>query len=66
VHESFFGFLNSPEHEMVHKYTIKKANSGFQVGLISYGAALQFIYVKDKRQILTNVLLGFDTLKGFN
>jgi hypothetical protein len=61
IYEKVFGFLN--ENEKVMKYNLRNAN-GFEFEVISYGATLKAIYVKDKNNLLTNVLLGFNTLQG--
>jgi hypothetical protein len=61
IDEHVFGTIN--EAEIVKKYTLRNANH-FELDLISYGATIKSIYVKDKNRYLTNVALGFNTLEG--
>ena len=62
VVESSFGKLQNGEE--VKKVTITNKND-FSVSVISFGAAIQSITVKDKNGQPTNVVLGFDTIEGF-
>ena len=48
----------------VKLYTLKNKND-FELSVISYGASIKSIKVKDKHQLLTNVCLGLDTIEGF-
>ena len=50
--------------EDVKLYTLKNKND-FELSVISYGASIKSIKVKDKNQLLTNVCLGLDTIEGF-
>ena len=58
-----FGTLDNGEE--VTKYQIKNGKD-FEFDVISYGATLKAIYIKDKNRLLTNVALGFSTLEGRN
>lgn len=61
VEESQFGRL--PDRQVVKKYTMTNKN-GFAVSLISYGATIQSVWVKDKNGQKINIALGFDTIEG--
>ncbi len=65
IEESLFGKLSS-EHELtkVKKFTLTNKND-FSLSVLSYGAAVQAICVKDKMGKMTNVVLGFEALEGF-
>ena len=64
--ESLFGKLTDKKAELKHvkKFTLTNKN-GFSVSLISYGAAIQSISLKDKSKKLTNVVLGFESLEEY-
>lgn len=61
IEEMKFGRLSDGQE--VKKYILRNKND-FEVSLISYGAAIQAIKVKDKNQKLINVVLGFETIEG--
>lgn len=48
----------------VNKYTITE-ETGIQVSLINYGAAVNSIMVPDRTGAIADVVLGFDTLQGY-
>jgi hypothetical protein len=48
----------------VKLYTLKNKND-FELSVISFGASVKSIKIKDKNQLLTNVCLGLDTIEGF-
>jgi aldose 1-epimerase len=56
---SFGKILN----DQVKLYKLKNKND-FQLSLISYGASIQSIKLKDKSNKLTSVCLGFETIEG--
>lgn len=58
--ESKFGRLDGQD---VKRYVLQRGDE-FEVSLISYGASIQSVRVKDKNNKLVNVALGFDTLEG--
>lgn len=58
--ESKFGRL---EGQDVKRYVLKRGDD-FEVALISYGASIQSIRVKDKNQKPVSVVLGHDNLEG--
>jgi len=66
IEESIFGKLTDESQELktVKKFVLTNTSSGFSVSLISYGATIQAIHVRDKSGKLTNVALGFDSLQG--
>ena len=55
-----FGKLNDKE---VFVYTIT-AKSGAKAEILTYGATLQSVFAPDKNGKLTDVLIGFDDIKG--
>lgn len=61
IEESVFGKL--ADKQVVKKYTMTNKN-GFSVSLISYGATIQSVFVKDKSGKLVNIALGFETIEG--
>lgn len=61
VSVSSFGRLKSGEE--VKKYTLVNANS-FEVSVISFGASIQSVVLKDKNGKPLNVALGFDSIEG--
>ena len=61
IKEKVFGLLDGSDPVM--KYMLINSN-GFEIDLLSYGATLKAIYLKDKNKMLTNLILGFDTLEG--
>ena len=65
IEESIFGKLTDPSQELktVKKFVLANTTSGFSVSLISYGATIQAINVKDKNGKMTNVALGFESLQ---
>jgi hypothetical protein len=67
IDESIFGKLTDERHELktVKKFTLTNKTSGFSVSLLSYGATLHAIHVKDKSGHVTNVALGFECLQGW-
>lgn len=52
------------ENKEVTAYTISN-ETGMQVTVINYGAAITQIITPDKEGIAGNVILGFDTLEGY-
>lgn len=61
VQSELFGCIGEKE---IRKYTMTNSN-GMKVSCISYGAKLTEIFVKDKQENLSNVLLGFDNLDSY-
>jgi aldose 1-epimerase len=61
IEEVEFGKLANGEQVKLFKLRNK---NDFQLNLISYGASIQSVLVKDKESKLINVALGFDTLEG--
>lgn len=61
VRESF-GFL--PDGTEIFKYKIENGNE-MQVHVLTLGATLQSLIVKDKNGTPRDVLLGFDTVEGY-
>lgn len=61
IEESLFGRLSNKQE--VKKYTLTNKN-GFSFSVISYGASIQSINVKDKDGKLRSVALGLNTLEG--
>lgn len=62
VEQTLFGQMPLTK-ENVQMYTLRNA-LGFQVNLISYGAAIQSVLVPDRDKQLVNVALGFDSFQG--
>lgn len=58
--ESKFGRVDGQD---VKRYVLKRGDE-FEVALISYGAAIQSVRIKDKNNEMTSVALGFDSLQG--
>ena len=48
----------------VYSYTLQNKN-GMRAALITYGGALQSLYVRDKFGKLRDVIVGFDDIEGF-
>jgi aldose 1-epimerase len=48
---------------VVKKYVLKNKN-GFEVVLLSFGATVQSINVKDRNGRSVNVVLGLNTIEG--
>lgn len=61
VERDVFGELNG---KTVYRYTITNNNEN-SVGIISLGATLQSIILKDKNGESRDILLGFDTVEGY-
>lgn len=61
IEEVEFGKLFNGEQ--VKLFKLRNQND-FQLNIISYGASIQSVLVKDKENKLINVALGFDTLEG--
>jgi aldose 1-epimerase len=61
IEESVFGKLS--EGQQVKRFLLKNKND-FSFSVISLGAAIQSINVKDRNNKLVNVVLGFETLEG--
>ncbi len=61
ITENTFGTIQ--DRDIVKKYSLKNANH-FELDLISFGASIKSIHIKDKNRYLTNVVLGFTTLEG--
>lgn len=64
VTKKHFGSIN--DLDTVYKYSVKNINTNFEFEVLSYGATLRAVYIKDKNRYLTNVVLGFNTLEGQN
>lgn len=62
VTKKHFGSIN--DSDLVYKYSIKNVNTNFEFEVLSYGATLRAVYIKDRNRYLTNVVLGFNTLEG--
>lgn len=58
--ESKFGRVDGQD---VKRYVLKRGDE-FEVALISYGATIQSVRIKDKNNEMTSVALGFDSLQG--
>ena len=61
VERTVFGELNG---QPVYRYTITNNNEN-SVGIITLGATLQSIVLKDKNGVSRDILLGFDTVEGY-
>ena len=61
IEESVFGQLS--DGQQVKRFLVKNKKD-FSFSVISFGAAIQSINVKDKNNKLVNVALGFETLEG--
>lgn len=62
IQEIPFGQLSGNE---VKLFKIKNKND-FELNVISYGASIQSILVKDKNNQQTNVVLGFETIEEYS
>jgi aldose 1-epimerase len=60
IEELPFGRIRDIE---VKLFKLKNKNE-FELNLISFGATIQSIKVKDKNNVLTDVSLGFDNIEG--
>ncbi|CAF0956262.1 unnamed protein product [Adineta ricciae] len=60
--ESVFGVTKNKNE--IKKYTLSTSD-GFEVSLISYGAAIQSIRQPDKDNQITEITLGYDTLQEY-
>ncbi len=60
IEELPFGRIRDIE---VTLFKLKNKNE-FELTLISFGATIQSIKVKDKNNVLTDVSLGFDNIEG--
>ena len=63
IEKSIFGYIPTTR-ETVYKYKLKNEMTEFEVNLISFGAAVQSLFVKDRADKQVNVALGFDRLEG--
>lgn len=61
ITKSEFGI--SSHNEKIFKYNLKNANN-FEIELISYGAILKSVFLKDKFKNNLNVVLNFDKIEG--
>ena len=50
--------------EIINLYSITNAN-GVKVNISNFGAAIQSVFVPDKNGIYADVVLGYDTLQGY-
>lgn len=57
-----FGTL--PDGRVVNRYTLSNGK-GMEVKVINYGGIIQSVYVPDKKGVLEDVTLGFDTLPPY-
>lgn len=57
-------FGKMPDGQVVHLYTLTNSK-GMQVGITNYGARIVSIIVPDRDGHMTDVVLGFDSLKGY-
>lgn len=62
VTKSIFG--ETSKGETVHSYLIENKN-GMKINCITFGAALQAAYIKDKNDNEIDVIVGFDDMDGF-
>lgn len=62
VTKSVFG--ETSKGERVDSFLIEN-NNGMKINCITFGAALQAVYVKDKNDNEIDVLVGFDDMDGF-
>jgi aldose 1-epimerase len=62
VEKSVFGKMDDGRE--IETFTLKNAQ-GTTAKLISYGAALQSLWLPDKSNTFSDVVLGFDDLKGY-
>ena len=62
IEKSLFGTTKGGQD--VYAYTIRNKN-GMGAVVLTYGGALQALYVKDKHDKTRDVLVGFDDLQGF-
>lgn len=51
-------------NEKIYLYTITNKN-GMKVSLSNIGAAIQSVFVKDKKKVFKDVVLGYDSLDGY-
>jgi len=61
IEKQHFGWIGNQE---IFNYTIT-GKSGMQVSLTNYGGTLTTLMVKDKSGQLGNVILGYDSLEGY-
>lgn len=61
ITQKSFGSVNDKE---VFLYSLKNS-SGMAVDITTYGGALVNIFVPDKNNALTDVILGYDSLEGY-
>lgn len=57
-------FGKMPDGQVVHLYTLTNSK-GMQVGITNYGARIVSIIVPDRDGHMADVVLGFDSLKGY-
>ena len=62
VKRESFGFM--PDGTEIYKYIIENEN-GMQVHVLTLGATLQSILFPDKDGVMTDILLGFDTVEDY-
>lgn len=61
VVESKFGRIDGHD---VMRYVLKRGDQ-LEIALISYGASIQSVKIKDKNNKLVSVALGFDSIQGW-
>jgi aldose 1-epimerase len=62
IEKTLFGKL--ADGREVFKYSLKN-ESGMRVEIITYGAIVTNLYVKDRNGVLADVVLGYDSLQGY-
>jgi len=62
IEKTLFGKLSDGRE--VYRYSLKNG-SGMRVDIITYGAIVTSLYVKDRTGTLADVVLGYDSLQGY-
>ena len=62
IEKTLFGKLSDGRE--VYRYSLKN-NSGMQADIITYGAILTNLFVKDRTGALADVVLGYDSLQAY-
>ena len=62
IEKSVFGKLDDGRE--VFLFSLKN-DSGMQVNIINYGAIVKNLFVKDKNGVVADVVLGYDSLRGY-
>ncbi len=62
IEKTLFGKLSDGRE--VYKYLLKN-DAGMRAEIINYGAIVTNLYVKDRKGVLADVVLGYDSLQGY-